>query len=165
MFLERLEDAEGIALPPSLLDHSSVCRSHIARAIVAAGHADSMDDAFIRYRQHLDSGEPILWPSMESLIRIIHQAGGVAVLAHPGDALDRRLLRDLRKLGLDGIEVWHPSHGQYTTKNLGAMAFQMRLLKTGGSDFHSSTALLGTIGVDRQIWERQSQDFIRRSEN
>ena len=74
---------------------------------------------------------------------MIRQAGGVAVLAHPS-SLDPSLrstgplLKNLLSLGLDGVEVYYPSHGPKAVKALVKIAKELGLLMTGGSDFHDS---------------------------
>jgi len=72
---------------------------------------------------------------------LIHQAGGLAVLAHPtqNDPELTRLpsvLADLVPAGLDGIEVYYPTHSHKMKKKLRALAAQHNLLLTGGSDYH-----------------------------
>lgn len=116
-----------------------VGRPHVAAEMVEAGHADDLDDAFRRF---LASGGPAYVPRPafhpHDAIRLIHAAGGVSVLAHPGNAVSDRVVELLVEGGLRGIEVWHPQHGVSTVRRLRALAHRLHLLETGGSDFHGT---------------------------
>ena len=74
---------------------------------------------------------------------MIRQAGGVAVLAHPA-ILDpsllstRSLLKELLTVGLEGVEIYYPSHSPKAVKALIKIAEDLGLLMTGGSDFHDA---------------------------
>lgn len=121
-----------------LAEGGSLGRPHIAQAMVEAGYAVDLNDAFDRYLRTGGSafvGRPKLSP--EAAIDLIHAAGGVAVLAHPGLipyhlALIPRLIR----AGLDGLEVQHNGNNYTVRENLRGLARQHKLLMTGGSDFH-----------------------------
>ncbi len=129
-------DAEG---PPR-----AVGRLHIARALVQGGACDSVDQAFTRY---LRRGRPAYESSpgiaaAEAIVRI-HEAGGLACLAHPPLSEGARapgglggFVERLARQGLDGIEVWHPGHKPTQTKRLRRIARERGLVETGGSDFH-----------------------------
>ncbi len=116
----------------------TVGRPHIARALRRAGYVGTVSEAFDRY---LGDGRPahIAHPIFlaEEAIALIHQAGGAAVLAHPGLAPDyTALIERLVPAGLDGIEAYHPGHGASVRANLRGMAARFNLVITGGSDFH-----------------------------
>ncbi|PJF31518.1 MAG: hypothetical protein CUN51_04095 [Candidatus Thermofonsia Clade 1 bacterium] len=132
----------GVSLEPervfALAQGDSVGRPHVARALVAKGVVSTVSEAFQRY---LANGAAAFVPnarlSLEEAIQTIHQAGGVAVLAHPGRQADyRSLLQRLLPLGLDGVEVYYPDHSQRLINELRAFAVHHGLLITGGSDFH-----------------------------
>jgi len=130
---------------------SSVGRPHVARALVAQGVVSTVSEAFQRY---LANGAAAFVPnaqlSPEEAIQTIHQAGGVAVVAHPGRQQDyRALLGRLLPLGVDGVEVYYPDHSQRLIRELRAFAFQHDLLITGGSDFHRRDAT-GSIRIGAQ---------------
>jgi len=119
-------------------------RPHVARALVAMGAVRDPDEAFSRW---LRRGRPAFEPNAElsaaDAIAMVHAAGGVAVLAHPplSAGIDSpggvaAFIERLVPLGLDGIEVWHPSHKATTTRRLRRIAAAHGLLETGGSDFH-----------------------------
>ena len=87
-----------------------------------------------------DSPESVLvtpkYPDIEEVLTAIHDAGGIAVLAHPYffDNLDS--LPRLIENGLDGIEVWHPCATEEQQAELKKIATKNKLLMTGGTDFH-----------------------------
>lgn len=126
-------------------------RPHIARALIEAGHVSSFDEAFTRYlgnegvayvpARHFNIGEAIA---------LVHRAGGVAVIAHPGvDGLTDHI-HDLAPMGLDGIECEHPAHRPRAARRFRSIARQLNLAMTGGSDFHTPNgkAQFGDCGVD-----------------
>jgi predicted metal-dependent phosphoesterase TrpH len=84
---------------------------------------------------------------MRDAISMIHMAGGLAVLAHPGAAGTRERLEALRTLGLDGVEVKHPSHSSSDTTRLRALCEQLGMVPSGGSDWHGAADGPRTIGM------------------
>lgn len=119
----------------------SISRSHIARALVKKGVFKSVREAF---HEILDRGKPCYVPhfrlSVERIIEIIHNAGGIAVLAHPKLVYDDVLVEELLDLGLDGIEVFYPEHSNMDTAKFKNMAKKRNLIMTGGSDYHGVSA-------------------------
>lgn len=112
-------------------------RPHVARALVAAGHVRSQNEAFNRF---LGNGQPAYVPAarlaIEPAIDLIHAAGGLAVLAHPGvEGVDPHI-EGFARAGLDGIECHHPAHDAAKTRHYQVMAELLGLRVTGGSDFH-----------------------------
>jgi predicted metal-dependent phosphoesterase TrpH len=69
-------------------------------------------------------------------VKAIRAAGGVPVLAHPGQYGSFEIIPDLVEAGLEGIEVLHPHHGHAEEERAISYADQYNLIKTGGSDFH-----------------------------
>ena len=116
---------------------TSVGRPVIARALIAAGHAASMQDAFDRY---LGQGRPAfvprVGPSPLDVLNMIHSARGIASMAHPGVTKQPAVMRALVKAGLDAIEVHHSDHILELRHELHMYATRHGLLETGGSDFH-----------------------------
>ncbi len=113
-------------------------RPTIARALVAAGQALSVEDAFNRL---IGRGAPAYVPRSglgpAEAIRAIRASGGLASLAHFREALERpSIVRELVELGLEGIEVHYRSFDRPTTEAMAAFASVERLLPTGGSDYH-----------------------------
>jgi predicted metal-dependent phosphoesterase TrpH len=123
-------------------------RPHVARALIAEGWATDARDAFDRY---LGAGRPAYVAkeqlSMPDAIAMIHAAGGLAVLAHPGGGGTRERIEALRALGLDGIEVKHPSHSSGDTTRLRGLCEQFGLVPSGGSDWHGAAEGPRTIGM------------------
>ncbi len=136
----------GIDITHGELDILSSCgqtgRPHIARLLMSKKIVPDINSAFRRY---LGKGKPAYAERFSftaaETIAFIHQAGGVAVLAHPGklDPAMRaqpRLIHELVERGLDGLEIYYPSHPRKMQKKLHRLAEQYDLLKTGGSDYH-----------------------------
>lgn len=123
-------------------------RPHVARALVADGWAVDVRDAFDRY---LGAGRPAYVAKeqleMRDAIAMIHAAGGLAVLAHPGQAGTRERLSALAALGLDGVEVKHPSHSPADVTRMRALSEQLGLVLSGGSDWHGAAEGARTIGM------------------
>lgn len=143
--LEKLRE-RGIPFDPDVLPVPSadrvITRPHLADSIVAAGGASTADEAFERF---LGDGAPcfVAVPPRSSAdaIRRVHEAGGIAVLAHPADWTAHRTVLALIGEGLDGIEVGHPMHDDVLTEYYGALAVRYGLVVTAGSDFHGRHSL------------------------
>ena len=117
--------------------HGSVGRPHVADALVRKGHVKSRQEAFDRWLAdgrvaHVPKGSA----EIADAIGVVHAAGGVAVLAHPGRRWDPGLMESLVRDGLDGLEALHPSNSNSERSALEAMAKRWDLLVTGGSDCH-----------------------------
>jgi 3',5'-nucleoside bisphosphate phosphatase len=113
-------------------------RPTVARALMEAGHADSVDDAFSRL---IGFGGPAYVPRSGldpiAAIRAIRAAGGLASLAHFWEAPSREpLIRELMDAGLNGLETHHRSFLPETREAMSAFARQLGLVETGGSDYH-----------------------------
>jgi len=122
-----------------------VGRPHIARAMVAAGVISSPDEAFgpdwigTGGRAHVT--RYALDPARA--VGLIRAAGGVTVLAHPragarGRMMPDDVIADLAAAGLHGVEVWHPDQGQEQRAHLTALAADLGLVASGGSDDHGA---------------------------
>jgi len=120
-------------------------RPHIAEFLVEKGGVESFRQAFDLY---LGKGKPAYVEkykvSCADAIRLILDAGGIPVLAHPGllefedDKGWTVFLDYLASLGLEGVEVYYTDHDKSLQKDLEALAYKKNLLVTGGSDFHGS---------------------------
>jgi len=119
-----------------------VGRAHFAQALIDRGYVSSVAEAFERY---LSKGQPAyvdryrLYP--DEGIRMIREAGGVAVIAHPfswelDEAKLEAGLRELKALGLMGLEAVYSEYGPEQTVTLLRLAKKLGLLPTGGSDYH-----------------------------
>jgi predicted metal-dependent phosphoesterase TrpH len=117
----------------------SIGRPAVADALVTAGHATGRDEAFERW---LGRGRPAFVPrrgaSGRDVIQIIHAAGGIASLAHPGLLAQDDWIPELVEAGLDAIEVWHSDHTPEDVARYGALAARYRLARPGGSDYHGA---------------------------
>ena len=117
-------------------------RPHVADALVALGVVPDRNAAF---RQYLSPGRPAYVnryaaPLVE-MIRIVEEAGGVAVLAHPwgrhgADSMPESAITELAGLGLAGLEVDHQDHTPADREQLRAIARRLDLVVTGSSDHH-----------------------------
>ncbi len=136
----RIEEAE------TLSGGEVLARPHIAQLLVNKGFAFSVGDAFAKF---LNRGAPAYVPrerlSAEECISLIHEAGGLAVLAHPAQCrLDGKgletLVRELKDYGLWGIEAVYGTNSPETTMSHLALARRLDLYATAGSDFHGTAA-------------------------
>ena len=126
-------------LPPKVRESDDALgRPTLARALVAAGHAESVEDAFRRILGHgLPGYVPRSGMGPVDAIRAIRKAGGLASLAHFWEAPTRLpLLRELIAEGLDGLETHHRSFDPETRLSMAATAQLLGLVETGGTDYH-----------------------------
>ena len=133
-------DTLGIVLPRETVSDADevgvVGRPHIARAMIAHGYVDSMEEAFGRY---LSPGQQAYIPRAKltpaEAIGMIRAAAGLPVLAHPWSLT--YLLDDLADKGLVGLEVYYRDYDACQVGRLSRIAKEMGLVRTGGSDFHA----------------------------
>jgi predicted metal-dependent phosphoesterase TrpH len=117
-----------------------VYKQHIMRALMDAGYADEFYGAV--YRRLFDSRNglayvPIHYPDVHQVTARIRMAGGIAVLAHPGEYDSYTLLEQLvRDREIDGVEVWHPKNRGGDELKFSETAQRNGLIMTGGTDFH-----------------------------
>jgi 3',5'-nucleoside bisphosphate phosphatase len=142
----------------ALANCKSPGRPHVARALVKEKLIGSLDEAFERY---LKKGRPAWVPKtkMSALegVALIHQAGGLAVMAHPGLNRTDEIIPGLVAAGLDGIECFHTKHSTMTTERYLAIAEKYGLLVTGGSDCHGfskKAPLIGTVKLPYEYVEK-----------
>jgi hypothetical protein len=151
-------DADRI-LKPGIDDPSkAVGRPALARALVAAGHAMSTNDAFARW---LSRGQPAFVPRDAAppaeVISRIHDAGGIASLAHPGVLERDAWIREFAGAGLDALEAYHSDHDASTIERYCRIAADLGLAVSGGSDFHADEvhgpAAPGATSLPRHYYE------------
>jgi len=136
----------------------SIGRPHIAQALVSHGATKTLDEAFKRF---IGIGRPAFIPKptldATEVMGVVHRAGGVAILAHPGSSrIGPDQIRALAALGLDGFEVQHPKHGASARKKLRTLIEDTGLLASGGSDFHGpgrGRTQLGDHAVELECME------------
>ncbi|HVE78483.1 MAG TPA: PHP domain-containing protein [Gemmatimonadaceae bacterium] len=138
---------------------AAIGRPHVARALIAGGWARDQREAFDRY---LGSGRPAYVPKhrlpLPEAIAMVHAAAGLAVIAHPGAQGTRDFLEPLAAMGLDGVEVRHPSHSAEDMARLGALTDFLKLVPSGGSDWHGAAdgpRTIGNMSVPASFLERQ----------
>ena len=121
----------------------TVGRPHLARALVAKGYARSVEDAFQRYL--IPCNIPKRFFPLDQAIRLVHDSGGIAVIAHPllstGDLAHwEKLLDEYTAMGLDGIEVYTPNASVTESDFFLRQARRRGMVVAGGSDFHGMPA-------------------------
>ncbi len=125
----------------------TVGRPHVARALIKSGLVQSVAQAF---EQYLGTGRPAYVPrfkySTGEAIRLIREAGGVTVLAHPVIDNSEGFIAEFVKDGLQGLEVYYPGHGPETITRFLETCRLYNLVSTGGSDFHGDQSRHGYIG-------------------
>ncbi len=135
-----------------------ITRPHIAQALVEKGYISSVREAFSKEfiaqggRAYVEREKV----SPERAIRIVHEAGGIAVIAHPGalqggGILGKRELLQLKEKGADGIEVFYAYHSAEQVHLYRNIAEEMDMILTGGSDFHGDffpETWMGKGGLD-----------------
>ena len=142
-------------------------RPHVARALVQEGYCASLDEAFERF---LRKGKPAWVPKFQICARdaidLVHQAGGLAVMAHPGLNRTDEIIPELVKTGLDGLECFHTKHSTSMTEHYLQIAEAHNLLVTGGSDCHGLSKgkpLIGTVRIPYRLVERMKDAILHRA--
>ena len=154
-----------------LSDGATLGRPHLADALVKKGVVAGREEAFTQmlhnnskyYVSHYS-------PSPEVAIKLIKEAGGVAVIAHPmashrGRVISSETFGSIINSGLDGIEVDHRDHTPDEKKELINLAKEFDLVMTGSSDYHGNGKLnlLGEYTTHPKQWEKlESKATIRR---
>jgi predicted metal-dependent phosphoesterase TrpH len=136
-------------------------RPHVARALALEGLCRSMDDAFERY---LKKGRPAWVPKYKisalDAMDLLHQAGGLAVLAHPGLNHCDQVIPHLAATGLDGLECFHSKQTSTQSEYYLALAARLNLAVTGGSDCHGLSKgkpLIGGVKLPAIYLEKLKQ--------
>lgn len=149
-------------------NNETLGRSHIANAMVEKGYFANYKQAFQKF---LIKGKPGYERgfklSYKEAIDIIKSAGGVAVLAHPGQIYKRmeveKIIKELKCFGLSGVEVYHPSHDKGDSNEFYNLAKKYKLTITGGSDFHGGSTYkennIGSYGLDEIMLDKFMKSF------
>lgn len=129
-----------------------ICRPHFALAMVKRGYVASVEEAFEKY---LKKGGPAYVEKFKlkprEAVRVILEAGGLPVLAHPytlevGEEELKAIVEELKAVGLQGIEVYYPDHTPEQVALYRRIAEEFDLSPTGGTDFHGPTVKGVEIG-------------------
>ena len=143
---EDVEKETGKAAP---------ARSHIARALITRREVSNAPEAFRRY---LSRGRPAFVDKREitprTVFKVVHEAGGVVCLAHPGRTHGVDDVKRWVSEGLDGVEVLHPSNSPTVRSQMNALAAELGLLRCGGSDWHGLRTRRSNLGCENvpQRW-------------
>jgi len=138
----------------------AIGRLHFAKALVEEGFVGSVQEAFQRY---LSAGKPAYVPkyymSSNDAVKLVRDSGGIPVMAHPYYAHynDAAMMASLIKDGLKGIEAWHIKHPESAVKKFLALAQELDLIATGGSDCHgpykNDLPMIGKVKVPYSVVE------------
>lgn len=154
------EEVTAIAGP------GSVGRPHLAEAMIRKGFVGSLKEAFDRY---LGDDAPCFVRgatlTVPDAVRLIRDAGGVAVLAHPHRLVEDDWMPELVQAGIQGIEVYHSDHPPAVAEKYRRMAEAKGLLITGGSDCHGARKqkgpLIGSVSVPYERLDRLREAMRR----
>jgi predicted metal-dependent phosphoesterase TrpH len=161
-------DIDAILKPAYDDPTKSAGRPWLARAMVVAGHVATTSDAFARWLgRGCPAFVPRTGPTPESVIANVHEAGGIASVAHPGLLGRDEWIPAFVAAGLDAIEAYHSDHDSDATSRYVAMAAQLGVVVSGGSDFHGDSshggASLGGVSYPREAFERLKAAAARRT--
>ena len=141
-------------------------RPHVAEAILKSGAIARYEEAFQKY---IGTAGPAYVPKENfepaAAFELVHQAGGVAVLAHPGINDAHLVIDELAEMGLDGVEVLHPEHSLALRDKLGQQAKELGLCTTGGSDFHGRSGRNQGVGSQKVPYEFFAELLSRTKRN
>ena len=137
----------------------AIGRPHVAKALIAGGFVKDQREAFDRY---LGAGRPANVEKQRITIadgiKLIHECGGLAIIAHPGGDGRREKIEPLVAMGLDGLEVRHPGHSGEDILRIQTLVDFFGLVPSGGSDWHGGTfgtRVLGGMNVPYEWLEQQ----------
>lgn len=151
----------------ALANCQSPGRPHVARTLVQEGFCADLDEAFERFlKKSRPAWVPKFKMSAEQAIDVVHEAEGLAVMAHPG--LNRRddLIPRVVAAGLDGLECFHSKHTASMAEHYLEVARSHQLLVTGGSDCHGLSKgkpLIGTVTLPYPYVERLKEAWTKRA--
>ena len=152
-------DADAILRPAIEQPGKSIGRPAIARALVAAGYVKTSNEAFASW---LSRGRPGFVPregaAPDNVIAQIHDAGGVASLAHPGLLRRDEWIAGFASSGLDAVEAYHTNHDEGAAGRYRSIAHRLGLALSGGSDYHADeshgSALPGSVSLPADAFDQ-----------
>ncbi|NIO36911.1 hypothetical protein GTO27_04315 [Candidatus Bathyarchaeota archaeon] len=137
-------------------------RPHIASYLVKKGVVGTKQEAFDKYLVKCDVPKYPLY--IEEASKLVRNAGGLIILAHPNDPQGTSLVKLTKSLPeqteiieesilrfIDGVECWHSRNDAVTTKHYIRFAKRHGLIMTGGSDCHQKPILLGTVNIPKYV--------------
>jgi predicted metal-dependent phosphoesterase TrpH len=137
--LEQLA-VEGVKLDPKrfppALASGTLGRGQLAREMVRARAVGNIKSAFDRYLTRYEAEAPAARIPIDQAVELLHQAGGVAVLAHPPSNLTMDQWQRLVEAGVDGLETDYPAVSNRHRKFLEERVIEYGLVSTAGSDYH-----------------------------
>ncbi|MDU2065973.1 MAG: PHP domain-containing protein [Sporomusaceae bacterium] len=151
-------------------DGTAIGRPHIARALLEKKYFSTISEVFDKVL-HTNGPAYVSHYKMtpQEAIDLIHQSGGIAVIAHPAMVYDDALVEQVIKAGIDGLEVYHPAHRVEDVKKYKKLAEEYGLLQTGGSDFHGIPGRfpekLGIFMIEESLAEQLPVNFLNHSLN
>ncbi len=140
----------------------AICRPHIATLLAEKGFVNNSQEAFNRYigdRKPCYVAKASVTPS--ECIEVIKSAGGIPVIAHPGNFVQKEWIYDLIKDGIMGIETFYPTHRDSQIDEFKEIAQKNGLLITGGSDSHGELEGHPKIG-EVKIPYASVENFLKR---
>lgn len=150
--------------------YNNITKAHFAQVIISKGYASNFYEVFDKYfsnNSYTNIPKESLHPF--KAIEIIHSGGGIAVLAHPlrynfNDYDTLKLVKSLKKYGLDALEVIYSTHSPSQEKYLKDIAKELDLGISGGSDFHGDTKPginigvgFGNLAIPETVWEKLNE--------
>jgi len=160
--VSKLADVTGLDVTYESLDESmdgALGRPHMADLLIEEGFVDTVSEAFDEFLA--EEGEmyvPMERAPYDEVIDAVHEAGGIASLAHPGRIRSDEvpeMVEELSENGLDAVEVWYPEeYAEVGVEDASRLAEEHGLLKTGGSDCHGPDSGKFRIGEVRVSKDR-----------
>jgi predicted metal-dependent phosphoesterase TrpH len=154
----RLED-----LPNHPSSNRTIGRPHIALAMIKKGYVNSIQEAFLKY---IGEGKPCYvlgrYFTAQETIDTIHQAKGLAIIAHPHLIGDSQILLDLLKMNFDGLEGYYGRFHLSEQERWVKIGMRRNWIITGGSDFHGTIKPhlpLGSSWVNQETFEILEKHF------
>lgn len=172
LIIDRLAEL-GVEVPFEVVqriagDGGAIARPHLAQALVEVGAVESVQEAFDRWISN-DGAAYVEtpWPKVPDAIALIADAGGVAVLAHPGLYDRDHLIPQWVDAGLAGIETVHPKHTAEDELRYTRIAGELGVMTTASSDYHGpdhiSSQFFGAVELDTTVLDQLRGRIKRRA--
>ncbi len=168
---KKLNDIGMTILPQTIFNivggDTALGRPHVAQALINAGFVNTMREAFVEYIGYeCPAYVPKEKMTLDYAINLIHNAGGIAILAHPGLYKNNYILEEIVTYPIDGIELSHPTNKSNMLNEILSITNKFNLIVTGGSDFHqpnwNGKNLLGEYGLNHDRWIKLKNVLIER---